>query len=95
MMTACLSMQLLFGELLTTRPVHRAKLRWRDVVSGDVQRMGFVNLSWFSAAQDCSQWSDACQPILFLACITPTINSKYYSNLYYYIYIHIRIIYIE
>ena len=56
--------QLLFGELLATRPAHGPKLRWRDVVLGDIQRMGFDALSWFSAAQDRSGWFDACQSIL-------------------------------
>ena len=33
----CLPKQLLFGELLTVRPHHGPKLRWRDVIVKDVQ----------------------------------------------------------
>ena len=32
--------QLLFGELLTVRPSHGPRLRWRDVVLRDIQRLG-------------------------------------------------------
>ena len=44
--------KLLFGELLTTRPVHGPMLWWRDVALSDIQKMGFNTLS---AAQDCSR----------------------------------------
>ena len=47
--------QMLFGELLTTRPFHGPKLRWRDVVLRDVQRMGLDAFSWYEVAQDCSR----------------------------------------
>ena len=45
--------QMLFGELLTTRPFHGPKLQWRDVVSEDT-------LSWYEVAIDCSRWHDLC-----------------------------------
>ena len=55
--------QMLFGELLTTRPFHGPKLRWRDVVLRDIQRMGLDALSWYGVAQDRSRWYDLCQTI--------------------------------
>ena len=33
--------QILFGELLSTRPFHGLKLRWRDVVQRDLQNIWF------------------------------------------------------
>ena len=55
--------QLLFGDLLTTRPSHGPKLQWRDVVLRDVQRMGLDALSWYEVAPDRSRWHDLCQTI--------------------------------
>ena len=52
----------LSGELLTTKPFHGTKLRWRDVVLRDVQRMGLDARSWYEVAQDRSRWHDLCKP---------------------------------
>ena len=51
----CLPKQMLFGELLTTRPFHAPKLRCRDVVLRDVRRMGLDALRWYEVAQDLCQ----------------------------------------
>ena len=53
--------QILFGELLSARPFHGPKLRWRDVVLCDFWVIGFDTTSWYSAAQDHGGWYDACQ----------------------------------
>ena len=55
--------QMLFGELLTARPFHGPKLRWRNAVLRDVQRMGLDALSWYEVAQDHSRWHDLYQTI--------------------------------
>ena len=55
--------QLLFGELLTVRPSHGPRLRWRDVVLRDIQRLGLDALNWYDVAQDRSRWHDLCSTI--------------------------------
>ena len=55
--------QLLFEELLTVRPSHVPRLRWRDVVSRDIQRLGLDALNWYDVAQDRSRWHDLCSTI--------------------------------
>ena len=53
--------QILFGELLSTRPFHGPKLRWRDVVLRDLRIIGFDATSWYSAVQDRGGWYFAYQ----------------------------------
>ena len=55
--------QLLFGELLTVRPRHGPKLRWRDVIVKDVQRMGLDAINWYEVAQNQPRWYELCQSI--------------------------------
>ena len=55
--------QILFGELLSTRPFHGPKLRWRDVVQRDLRNIGFDSTSWYAAVHDCARWYDTCQAI--------------------------------
>jgi len=55
--------QILFGELLTARPSHGPKQRWRDVVLRDIQGLGLDALNWYDAAQDRSRWRDLCLTI--------------------------------
>ena len=53
--------QILFGELLSARPFHGPKLRWRYVVLRDLWIIRFDTTSWYSAVQDRGGWYDACQ----------------------------------
>ena len=53
--------QIMFGELLSARPFHGPKLRWRDVVLHDLWIIGFDATSWYSAVQGHGGWYDACQ----------------------------------
>ena len=55
--------QLLFGELLTVRPSHGPRLRWRDVVLREIQRLELDALNWYDVAQDRSRWHDLCSTI--------------------------------
>jgi len=47
--------QLLFGELLKTRPFHGTKKRWRDEIVGDLRAIG-VGDEWFQLCQNRRQW---------------------------------------
>ena len=53
-----------FGELLTVRPSHGPRLRWRDICLRDVQRLGLDALNSYDVAQDWSKWHDLCTTIL-------------------------------
>ena len=44
--------QLLLEKLLIVRPSHGPRLRWRDVVLRDIQRLGLDALNWYDVAQD-------------------------------------------
>ena len=55
--------QLLFGELLTVRPHHGPKLRWRDVIVKDVQLLGLDALNWYKVAQNQPRWYKLCLSI--------------------------------
>ena len=50
--------QLLFGELLKTRPKHGTKKRWRDAVTADLQTIG-ISVGWYETAQDRQSWFQA------------------------------------
>ena len=65
--------QILFGELLFTRPFHGPKLRWRDVVQRDLQNIGFDSTSWYAAVHDHAKWYDTCQAIA--SCSKPTAGA--------------------
>jgi len=52
--------QLLFGELIKTRPRHGPKKRWRDLAVMDVRTLG-IEGDWFTIAQDRQQWSTTCE----------------------------------
>ena len=55
----CLLKQLLFGELLPTRPVRGLEVTMEDlVVLRDIQGLGFDTFSWF---KDWSQWLNVCK----------------------------------
>ena len=43
--------QLLFGELVRTRPRHGTKRRWRDLAEADIQAVG-LGRAWYEVAQD-------------------------------------------
>ena len=44
--------QILFGELLSARPFHGLKLRWRDVVLRDLRIIGFDANLWYRIVVD-------------------------------------------
>ena len=52
--------QLLFGELVKTRPRHRPKKQWRDLAVMDVRTLG-IGGHWFTIAQNRQQWSTICE----------------------------------
>ena len=65
--------QLLFGELLSTRPFHGPNLRWRDVVQRDLRNIGFDSTSWYAAVRERARWYDTCQAIA--SCGRPTAGA--------------------
>ena len=50
-----------YPPMLSARPFHGPKLRWRDVVLRDLRIIGFDATSWYSVVQDRGGWYDACQ----------------------------------
>ena len=52
--------QLLFGELVRTRPRHGTKRRWRDLAEADVQAVGLGG-AWYEVAQDRNEWEEICR----------------------------------
>jgi len=52
--------QLLFGELVKTRPRYGPKKRWRDLAVMDVRTLG-IEGDWFTIAQNRQQWSTICE----------------------------------
>ena len=52
--------QLLFGELVRTRPRHGTKRRWRDLAEADVQAVG-LRRAWYEVAQDRKEWEEICR----------------------------------
>ena len=56
--------QLIFGELIKTRPRHGPKKRWRDLAVMDVRTLE-TEENWFEVAQDRQQWSTICEQIHF------------------------------
>ena len=47
--------QLLFGEMLQTRPGHGPKKRWRDVAKSDLHTIGVAD-NWYEVAQNRQKW---------------------------------------
>ena len=52
---------LVMNELLSARPFHGPKLRWRDVILCDLQSIGFDSTLWYGTVQNCAGWHDASQ----------------------------------
>ena len=52
--------QLLFGELVRTRPRHGPKKRWHDVVRSDLQAIGVSADEWYAVAQHRLKWLQVC-----------------------------------
>ena len=48
--------QILFGELLSTRPFYGPKLIWRDRMQRDLHNIGFDLTSWHAAVHDRVKW---------------------------------------
>lgn len=51
--------QLLFGELVKTRPRHKPKKRWRDIVLADLKATD-TEENWYEMAQDRKAWRSIC-----------------------------------
>ena len=49
--------QLLFGELIRTRPRHGTKKRWRDQVAADVRQI----TDWYEMSLDRKEWNNLCK----------------------------------
>ena len=56
-----LPVRLLFGWLPSTRPAHGPRLRWKDRVSSDLQKLHAQN--WFEAAQNQREWRIICRTL--------------------------------
>jgi len=52
--------QMLFGELLKSRPPHGVRRRWRDLALADITMTGIED--WYTTAQDRGEWAACCQP---------------------------------
>eukprot|EP00117_Sycon_ciliatum_P048247 scpid93204/ scgid6135/ len=48
--------QVLFGELMPTRPHHGPKKRWRDVLADDLHDADIPQQHWLAMAQDRPAW---------------------------------------
>lgn len=51
--------RLLFGWLPKTRPSHGPRLRWKDRVQADLQKLGVTN--WYNLAHDRHEWRSVCR----------------------------------
>lgn len=52
--------QMLFGELMKTRPCRKPKRRWRDIVMADLKAVKLED-DWFALAQDRRTWRSRCK----------------------------------
>ena len=52
--------QVLFRELVKSRPRHGTKRRWRDLAVADVQAIG-VGRTWYKTAQNRKEWMQICK----------------------------------
>ena len=52
--------RILFGELLSTRPRHGPKKRWRDVIARDMDTCSMSMNTWYTEAQDRATWQQVC-----------------------------------
>ena len=67
--------RLLFGWLPQPRPAHGPKLRWRDRVRRDLQKLDIAESSWFHTAQDRDLWRSKCRAGLE-ACTTKRVEAE-------------------